>query len=98
MFAGKWIMPSPSSASKVLIVTGGSRGIGAAVASLAAQGGYAVCLSYLSNRAAADKLVASDRPMKRGGTPDEVARAVLWLLSDAASYTTGATIDVSGGR
>ncbi len=37
-------------------------------------------------------------PMKRGGTPEEVAKAVLWLLSDDASYTTGATIDVSGGR
>ncbi len=37
-------------------------------------------------------------PMKRGGTPDEVAKAVLWLLSDAASYTTGATIEVAGGR
>ena len=37
-------------------------------------------------------------PMKRGGTPEEVARAVLWLLSDDASYTSGATIDVSGGR
>ena len=98
MFTGKWIMPFPSSASKVLIVTGGSRGIGAAIARLAAQDGYAVCLSCLSNRAVADEVVASDRPMKRGGTPAEVARAVLWLLSDAASYTTGATIDVSGGR
>jgi NAD(P)-dependent dehydrogenase (short-subunit alcohol dehydrogenase family) len=37
-------------------------------------------------------------PMKRGGTPDEVAQAILWLLSDAASYTTGAFIEVSGGR
>jgi NAD(P)-dependent dehydrogenase (short-subunit alcohol dehydrogenase family) len=37
-------------------------------------------------------------PMKRGGTPAEVARAVLWLLSDEASYITGASIDVSGGR
>jgi NAD(P)-dependent dehydrogenase (short-subunit alcohol dehydrogenase family) len=37
-------------------------------------------------------------PMKRGGTADEVARAILWLLSDGASYVTGATIDVSGGR
>jgi NAD(P)-dependent dehydrogenase (short-subunit alcohol dehydrogenase family) len=37
-------------------------------------------------------------PMKRGGSPEEVARAVLWLLSDDASYTTGSTIDVSGGR
>lgn len=254
-------MPSPSSVKQVLIVTGASRGIGAALAVLAAQEGYAVCLSYLSNRKAADEVVASiagkggvalavqadvaveaqvvrlfeqvdaslgrvtalvnnagilekqsrvedmdaarisrvfasnvigsficareavrrmstrhggtggaivnissrasrlgspeeyvdyaaskaaidtltvglakevaaegirvnavspglihtdihasggdphrvDRlkdavPMKRGGTPDEVARAVLWLLSADASYTTGASIDVSGGR
>lgn len=37
-------------------------------------------------------------PMQRGGYPEEVAKAVLWLLSEDASYTTGATIDVSGGR
>jgi NAD(P)-dependent dehydrogenase (short-subunit alcohol dehydrogenase family) len=37
-------------------------------------------------------------PMKRGGHVDEVAHAVLWLLSDEASYTTGAFIDVTGGR
>lgn len=37
-------------------------------------------------------------PMKRGGYPEEVARAVLWLLSENASYTTGASIYVSGGR
>jgi len=37
-------------------------------------------------------------PMRRGGYPEEVAKAVLWLLSEEASYTTGACIDVSGGR
>ena len=37
-------------------------------------------------------------PMKRGGHAVEVARAILWLLSDDASYTTGSFIDVSGGR
>jgi NAD(P)-dependent dehydrogenase (short-subunit alcohol dehydrogenase family) len=37
-------------------------------------------------------------PMGRGGEPMEVARTVLWLLSDAASFTTGSFIDVSGGR
>lgn len=42
--------------------------------------------------------VKSAVPMQRGGNPEEVAQAVLWLLSDQASYTTGASIDVSGGR
>jgi NAD(P)-dependent dehydrogenase (short-subunit alcohol dehydrogenase family) len=37
-------------------------------------------------------------PMRRGGHPDEVARAILWLLSDEASYSTGTFVDVSGGR
>lgn len=37
-------------------------------------------------------------PMKRGGDPEEVARAIMWLVSDASSYTTGHLIDVSGGR
>ena len=37
-------------------------------------------------------------PMKRGGTADEVARAIVWLLSADASYVTGSFIDVTGGR
>ena len=37
-------------------------------------------------------------PMKRGGHPEEVAQAILWLLSDQASFSTGTSIDVSGGR
>ncbi|MGC4102593.1 SDR family oxidoreductase [Ferruginibacter sp.] len=37
-------------------------------------------------------------PMKRGGHPDEIAKTILWLLSDEASYITGTIIDVSGGR
>ena len=37
-------------------------------------------------------------PMGRAGRPEEVAAAIVWLLSDEASYTTGAILDVSGGR
>jgi NAD(P)-dependent dehydrogenase (short-subunit alcohol dehydrogenase family) len=37
-------------------------------------------------------------PMKRGGHPEEVAHAIMWLLSDEAAYTTGAFIDVTGGK
>ena len=36
-------------------------------------------------------------PLKRGGTADEVAHAILWLLSDEAAFTTGSFIDVTGG-
>jgi NAD(P)-dependent dehydrogenase (short-subunit alcohol dehydrogenase family) len=37
-------------------------------------------------------------PMQRGGRPDEVAAAIVWLLSDEASYVTGTILDVTGGR
>ncbi len=37
-------------------------------------------------------------PMQRGGTADEVAQAIVWLLSPAASYTTMTLMDISGGR
>ncbi|MDE3175894.1 MAG: SDR family oxidoreductase [Pseudomonadota bacterium] len=37
-------------------------------------------------------------PMRRPGQPEEVAAAIVWLLSDEASYVTGAMLDVSGGR
>jgi NAD(P)-dependent dehydrogenase (short-subunit alcohol dehydrogenase family) len=42
--------------------------------------------------------VKSSVPMRRGGRVEEVAQAILWLLSGEASYTTGAFIDVAGGR
>lgn len=42
--------------------------------------------------------VASSIPLKRAGEPTEVASAIMYLLSDEASYITGAILDVSGGR
>lgn len=42
--------------------------------------------------------LAPSVPMQRVGTADEVARVVVWLLSEEASYSTGVTINVSGGR
>ena len=37
-------------------------------------------------------------PLQRAGSADEVAQAIAWLLSDAASYMTGSLVDVTGGR
>jgi NAD(P)-dependent dehydrogenase (short-subunit alcohol dehydrogenase family) len=49
----------------------------------------------LPNRA---RDVAPQVPMQRAGSAEEVAQAIVWLLSDAASYTTGSLLDVTGGR
>jgi len=48
-------------------------------------------------RAGVNAMIAAS-PMKRLGTVDEVAEMVLWLCSDACSYSTGAVFDISGGR
>jgi NAD(P)-dependent dehydrogenase (short-subunit alcohol dehydrogenase family) len=150
----------------VVVITGASRGIGAATARLAAERGHDVCVNFPANEAAAGAIVAEvlalgqravavqadvaraskaaldaltiglskevagegirvngvragiidtgihasggepgrvarlgpQLPMGRGGQATEVARAILWLLSDEASYTTGTFIDVAGGR
>ena len=42
--------------------------------------------------------IGATAPLQRAGEADEVARAILWLLSPEASYTTGALLDVTGGR
>ncbi|WP_118988024.1 SDR family oxidoreductase [Photorhabdus sp. CRCIA-P01] len=42
--------------------------------------------------------VKDNLPMKRGGQPEEVAQAIVWLLSDEASYVTGSFIDLAGGK
>ena len=41
--------------------------------------------------------IAPNIPMKRGGYPNEIAEAILWLISDRASYSTGSILDVTGG-
>lgn len=42
--------------------------------------------------------LAAQIPLQRGGTAEEVANAIAWLLSDQASYVTGSFIDLAGGR
>ena len=78
---------------KVLIVTGGSRGIGAATARLAAQRGYAVCVNYVSNRIAADGVVAE---IERGG--GKAIAAAADVASEADVVRLFETVDKSLGR
>jgi NAD(P)-dependent dehydrogenase (short-subunit alcohol dehydrogenase family) len=42
--------------------------------------------------------IGATAPLGRSGDADEIARAILWLASDEASYVSGAILDVSGGR
>jgi NAD(P)-dependent dehydrogenase (short-subunit alcohol dehydrogenase family) len=42
--------------------------------------------------------IAGSTPLSRAGEPEEIARTIVWLVSDEASYITGALLDVSGGR
>jgi NAD(P)-dependent dehydrogenase (short-subunit alcohol dehydrogenase family) len=133
---------------KIVLITGGGRGIGAATARACAAAGYDVAVTYRSRADAAEAVVAeceaagvracalagdvaveadvvrvfdeaTERlgpitglvnnagivarlagtvPMGRGGQPEEVAAAIVWLLSDEASFVTGALLDVAGGR
>ena len=64
-----------------------------------ARPGFICCGMYASGGAPGrvDRVKAFV-PMRRGGQPEEVAQAILWLLSDEASYSTGGFIDVAGGR
>ena len=75
--------------NKVVIITGASRGIGAATAELAAARGYAVCVNYRSDKAAADRVMAmAEDAVARG------ARVVLPPEQDGCFVTPGILADV----
>src|ERR671922_88572 len=80
-------MNEPLLAGRVAIVTGASRGIGAATARALAAAG-----------AEAQRIAGLAMPMKRIGRTEEVARAVVWLCSDQASFITGAVLAIDGGK
>lgn len=89
-------------ADKVIIVTGGGRGIGAATARLAAQAGYAVCVNYSRDRASAEKLVEALRDMKsravavRGDVSVEADVLNLFRMADQALGRVTALVNNAG--
>jgi NAD(P)-dependent dehydrogenase (short-subunit alcohol dehydrogenase family) len=95
-------MSETTAAQPVLVVTGGSQGIGAAVATLAAARGYAVALSYRSTAAAADGVVAAIRDAGgkaiavQADVADEAATAALFATVDRAFGPVTALVNNAG--
>lgn len=87
---------------KVMIVTGGSRGIGAATARLAAQAGYAVCVNYNRDRAAAERVVEEIKAAKgraiavRGDVSIEADVVNLFRQADTALGRVTALVNNAG--
>src|SRR5438093_10350438 len=117
MFAGERLSMPGVFTEKVVLVTGGSFGIGRASACAFVRAGArvyaktgirvnAVCPGVirtpmverlLRGHPRAEARLVDMEPVRRLGTPEEVAEAVIWLCSDAASFVTGHTLTVDGG-
>jgi NAD(P)-dependent dehydrogenase (short-subunit alcohol dehydrogenase family) len=84
--------------NRTVIVTGGSRGLGASHArGFVAEGANVVIADVLEAAEERMKIISSSVPLGRFGTPDEIAKAVVFLASDDSSYVTGTELFVDGG-
>lgn len=98
--AGEWIHYAASKGALDTLTIGLSREVGAEGIRVNAVNPGLIDTELHARAGMPDRLdrMAPGVPLERAGTTEEVAEAVLWLLSDAASYVNGALLPVGGGR
>jgi len=98
--AGEWVHYAASKAALEAFTRGLAREVAEEGIRVNAVSPGLIDTTLHADSGAPDRLerLAPAIPLGRAGTADEVAAAVMWLLSDEASYVTGTTLEVSGGR
>jgi NAD(P)-dependent dehydrogenase (short-subunit alcohol dehydrogenase family) len=98
--AGEWVHYAASKGAVNSFTIGLAREVAAEGIRVNAVAPGLIETDLHADNGAADRVgrMAPSVPMQRGGTPREVAEGVLWLLSPAASYTTGTILEIGGGR
>ena len=98
--AGEWVHYAASKAALETFTRGLAREVAEEGIRVNAVSPGLIDTTLHADSGAPDRLerLAPGTPLKRAGTADEVAAAVMWLLSDEASYVTGTVLEVSGGR
>lgn len=98
--AGEWVHYAASKGAVDSFTLGLAREVAAEGIRVNAVSPGIVATELHAKAGAPDRLerLAPGIPMKRPGTPNEVAQTILWLLSDAPAYLTGSILEIGGGR
>ncbi|MDI5977113.1 SDR family oxidoreductase [Amycolatopsis magusensis] len=98
--AGEWVHYAASKAAVETMTFGLAQEVAASGIRVNAVAPGLVNTSFHTTAGVPDRLdrLGPAQPMGRAGEPAEIAAAILWLLSPAASYATGATLPITGGR